>query len=154
MTMTAIATRGRTPISPITAWLNDLTPKAQGYVAELVNEGGFPLDDVYTFTEDYGVDALLSGYYEEWCRLDNVCGHTQSAIEAFVDEFGIHEIGSFEDAYVGEYDSEEAFAEEYYADHRGTHIPAGIVVDWQATFEGGLSDDYSYVNGYVFSRNY
>lgn len=55
-----------------------------------------------------------------------------------------------QDAFVGEYDSEDTFAEEI-ANELET-IPDWIVVDWQATYDYSLQYDYFNDGGY-FWRN-
>lgn len=141
------------PSTPVGAWFTALTPDLQGDIAEMVNEAGYPLDDIREFVETYGASAYADGHYVTWCELTED-GHDNEAIEAFVEEFGIDAIGEFEDAYVGEYGSEAEFAEQHVTDCCDLDMPRWVVVDWQATWNSGLCDDFTYINGYVFRSTF
>lgn len=82
--------------------------------------------------------------YDELCEQ-----YPKDAVDIFLEEFTDDDLESFSDAYYGEYDSEADFAEQFY-DEMGKQIPDGIVVDWQATWDSYLSDDYHFEDGYVF----
>lgn len=143
--MTALST-------PMGEWFTELSTDIQGDIAEMVNENGYPLSDIREFIEQYGADAYASGHYVTWCELTERSGADNDAIEAFVEEFGIHCLDGFEDAYRGEYDSEADFAEQYtndcYTDT--TALPGWVVIDWQATWDNEVSSSFTYNNGYVF----
>ena len=140
---------------PMGEWFTALSADVQGDITEMVNENGYPLSDIEDFIEQYGVGMYSDGHYVTWCRLTEELGATNNAIEAFVEEFGIYCIDGFEDAYRGEYDSEADFAEQYTNDcyTLGT-MPDWVVIDWQATWDTGLSDSFVYNNGYVFISNW
>ncbi len=150
-TMTATLTAPAT--APLGTWFTELSADTQADITEMVNENGYPLTDIQDFVETYGEQAYVAGYYVTWCELTEQCGADNEAIEAYVDEVGIDAISSFEDAYMGEYDGEAEFAEQYYVDMLGNEIPDAIVVDWQATWDSNLRYDYVYNNGYVFNSN-
>lgn len=135
-------------------WFTALSADTQADITEMVNEGGYPLHDIQEFVETYGEQAYIDGHYVKWCELEEDCGASTEAIEAFVDEFGIDAIGSFEDAYYGEYGSESEFAEEYVTNrYTMGHMPSWVVIDWQATWDTQLRYDFAYNNGYVFNSN-
>ena len=92
---------------------------------------------------------------EEMMKLYNdLCEeYDQDAVDEFIDYWSIHDLSSFEDAYIGHYKSESDFAEQRTKEVHG-EIPSYVTVDWAATFENHLSDDYVYENGYVFRRNW
>jgi hypothetical protein len=121
----------------------------QAKLDELV-EDSFALDDMIAFIEQYGNDNFIQ-FYEEY--VENGENYCYEAVDAFVDEFGIDAIAHFTDAYYGQYDSEEEFAEQFYGDVYG-ELPAHLVVDWTATWESNLRYDFSFNNGYVFNCNY
>lgn len=148
-TMTSTATLTK----PVGEWFTALSADLQADITEMVNENGYPLSDIEEFVENYGADAYSKGYYVAWCELTED-GHDNDAIEAFVDEFGIQEIERFEDAYYGEYGSENEFAEQYTTDCYTLSMPEWVVVDWQATWDTELSDSFTYNNGYVFNSTY
>ena len=139
-----------TTTRPMPTWFTDLAAETQATITEMVNEQGYPLRDIRDFVETYGAQAYASGHYATWCQLTEELGATNEAIEAFVEEFGIHSIDGFEDAYRGEYDSEAEFAEQYTTDCYTLDMPEWVVVDWQATWDTELSDSFKYNNGHVF----
>ena len=132
------------------AWFTALNTDIQADIMEMVNENGYPLDDIRDFVETYGPEAYANGHYVTWCQLEEEIGADTAAIEAFVEEFGIDAIDGFEDAYMGEFDSEADFAEEYTTGEYNTDVPDFVVVDWQATWDAYLSYYFEYNDGYVF----
>ena len=151
MTLTPLTT------APLGEWFTALSADLQGDITEMVNENGYPLSDIREFVEAYGAEAYASGHYITWCELTEHSGADNDAIEAFVEEFGIDAIGSFEDAFHGEYDSEEDFAQRYFDNMYsgvGQLEDAGLVIDWQATWDTNLRYDFSYNNGYVFRSDF
>ena len=141
---------------PVTEWFTELSADVQADIIEMVNEAGYPLSDIRDFIEQYGVEAYSNGHYVTWCQLTEELGATNDAIEAYVDEVGINYISSFEDDFVGEYESEEDFARSYF-DGNYHNIDVlednGVVIDWQATWDSNLSHHYAYNNGFVFNTN-
>lgn len=145
-------------VRPMGAWFTALRGDTQLDITEMVNEQGYPLNDIRDFVEQYGEEAYCAGHYVTWCELTEQTGADNEAIEAYVDEVGIDNIGGFEDAYHGEFDSEAEFAEEYYTNimcYQDVEraVERGIVVDWQATWDTNLRYDFAYNNGYVFNTN-
>jgi len=113
-------------------------------------EDSFYLDDMLDFINEHGDDNFIK-YYDDYVRFGE--DNSYAAVDAFIEEFGIQEVERFEDAYHGEWESPEVFAE-VYCDDMGYTIPDLIVVDWEATWERNLQDDYAFNNGYVFNKNY
>jgi len=141
---------------PVTEWFTELSADVQADIIEMVNEAGYPLSDIRDFIEQYGVEAYSNGHYVTWCQLTEELGATNDAIEAYVEEVGINYISSFEDDFVGEYESEVDFARSYF-DGNYHNIDVlednGVVIDWQATWDDNLSYNYAYNNGFVFNTN-
>ncbi len=79
--------------------------------------------------------------------------HDAAAIEAFIELYGEENVGSFEDAYQGEYESGAHFAESLVADCYCLDIPAFVCIDWEATLDE-LSYAYSIEDGHVFCDNF
>jgi hypothetical protein len=150
MTSTMTATLTAPAVRPMGEWFTALSADLQGDITEMVNDAGYPLLDIKDFIEAYGAEAYSDGHYVTWCELTED-GHDNDAIAAYIDEVGIDGIGSFEDAYRGEYDSEAEFAEQWFVDIYSFEAPDGIVVDWQATWDTNLQYDFAYNNGYIFS---
>ncbi len=133
----------------MTATVVTYPANVQQKIDELVADN-YALDDIVDFIDVYGNDDFVE-YYEEYC--ENGENYSYDAVDAFVDEFGIECIAHFSDAYYGEYDSEEDFAEQFTADVYG-EPPAHLVVDWSATWNCNLRYDFSFNGGYVFNKNY
>ena len=79
--------------------------------------------------------------------------YDQDVVDEFIDYWTVDDLSYFKDAYIGHYKSESDFAEERTEELYG-EIPSYVVVDWAATYENHLSDDFVYQNGYVFRRNW
>lgn len=140
---------------PMAAWFTELTAKAQTLVTDMVNEQGYPLDDLADFIEEFGEEYLFDGTYLEWVRLTND-GHGDDAIRAFIAIEGINELtyDAFNSAYVGEYDCPADFAEEHYTSNCGVNIPDGIVVDWEQTYDNSLDEEFIHEGRYFFNRSW
>jgi hypothetical protein len=139
---------------PMGDWFTALNDDIQGDIMEMVNEAGYPLDDIRDFIETYGAHSYANGHYVTWCQLEEELGASTLAVRAFVEEFGIDAIDGFEDAYYGEYASEAEFAEEYATGDYNVKVPDFVVIDWQATWDTNLSYNFTYNNGYVFRSTY
>jgi hypothetical protein len=138
--------------SPMGAWFTELTGEAQMRIIEMVNEEGYPLDDVQEFVEEFGEKYLLDGIYEEWETLSY--NYNEDAIRGFIELNGIHELtrGAFIDAYVGEYESGAEYARDYN-EQKGS-VPQDLVINWEATWEAHFTDSYEWAQGYVFNRHW
>lgn len=140
---------------PTGKWFTALSADIQGDITEMVNENGYPLSNIRDFIEQYGAQAYADGLYATWCELEEDCGASTEAIEAFVEEFGVYCLESFEDTYRGEYSSEANFAEQYTTDCcQMEYMPSWVVIDWQATWDTELSSSFTYNNGHVFLSNW
>jgi hypothetical protein len=141
---------------PMAEWFLALGADTQAEITEMVNEEGYPLSDIEEFIEAYGEEAFVAGHYITWCELTERPGASNDAIEAYVDVVGIDCIDGYEEAYVGEYDSEVDFARAYFDEnyHGVDALEAnGVVIDWQATWDTNLRYNYGFSNGYVFNTN-
>jgi hypothetical protein len=135
----------------MTATVVTYPANVQQKIDELVADN-YALDDIVDFIDVYGNDDFVE-FYEEYC--ENGENYSYDAVDAFVDEFGIECIAHFTDAYYGQYDSEEDFAEQFCADvynFNADNTP--IVVDWTATWNCNLRYDFSFADGYIFNKNY
>lgn len=128
--------------------------------SDIVRACGYESDGIMHYTEFYTqlLDANgtlnkpeptnISEEYQE--LYDKLCeNHHEDAIEAFLTIWEESDLHGFEDAYVGCYESEKDFAEQYTTDCYGLNVPSFVIIDWQATWDQ-LSYDYEFVNGYVF----
>ncbi|NBV29376.1 hypothetical protein EBS02_10270 [bacterium] len=135
----------------MTATVVTYPANVQQKIDELV-EQNYAIDDIVEFINENGNDNFVE-YYEEYC--ENGENYSYDAVDAFVDEFGIECIAHFSDAYYGQYDSEEDFAEQFCADMYNFNADnTPIVVDWTATWNCNLRYDFSFNGGYIFNKNY
>lgn len=118
-------------------------------IQELLDEN-YCLEDIVEFI-DQNTEEDFRDYYENYVSAGEDNGY--EAVDAFIEEFGLDCVSSFEDSYQGRYDSESQFAEQF-CDDMGYVIPDFVEVDWQATFDRQLCYDYSFVDGYVFNKNF
>jgi len=114
-------------------------------------EDNYDLDDILEFVDQYSEKDLVS-FYEEYCTAGEKIGY--DVVDAFVNHHGISNSEYAEDAFRGVYCDEATFTEEVITEVYGYDIPAGVVVDWQATWEQNLRYDYDFIDGYVFSSSF
>jgi hypothetical protein len=87
--------------------------------------------------------------YQELCNR-----YGADAIDAFLELYDENDLGHFEDAYQGSYDSEADFAEQFTTDVYGFDAPSFVVVDWDATWNCNLRYDFDFEDGFVFNKNW
>ena len=131
---------------------SELSQKALDYITELV-EGTYALDDILQFITEYNSDDFIN-YYVDYVEQGEKVGF--DVVDAFLEINNISAIDSAEEVYIGEYESEADFAENYYNDIMD--VPDALVIDWKETFHQSLSYDYDYVKGhmkgYVFRHDF
>ena len=126
----------------------ELSQKALDYITELV-EGNYALDDILEFLKEYNSDDFIN-YYFDYVDQGEKVGF--DIVDYFLEENDISDVVRVEEVYVGQYDSEADFAEDFYNDRM--NVPSELVIDWAETFQQSLSYDYDYVNGFVLLRNW
>jgi len=130
----------------------ELSQKALDYITELV-EGTYALEDILQFITEYNSDDFIN-YYVDYVEQGEKVGF--DVVDAFLQENNISDVARVEDVYMGEYESEADYAENYYNDIMD--VPDALVIDWKETFYQSLSYDYDYVKGYmkgyVFQSNF
>ena len=115
-------------------------------------EDGHDEDEMKEFIETHGNSDFLC-YYEDYARM--VDEFDQETVDAFLEEFDLMDVEHLNDAYHGRFDSEAEFAETFVNDCYGLpDMPYWISIDWEKTWEDGLSWDYTFYNGYVFCNHY
>jgi len=131
---------------------SELSQKALDYITELV-EGTYALDDILQFITEYNSDDFIN-YYVDYVEQGEKVGF--DVVDAFLEINNICDIASTLEVYIGEYESEADFAENYYNDIMD--VPDALVIDWKETFYQSLSYDYDYVKGhmkgYVFQHDF
>ncbi len=130
----------------------ELSQKALDYITELV-EGTYALEDILQFITEYNSDDFIA-YYVDYVEQGEKVGF--DVVDAFLEENDISDVARVEDVYMGEWESEADYAENYYNDIMD--VPDSLVIDWEETFHQSLSHDYDYVKGhmkgYVFQSNF
>jgi len=133
---------------------DEVAKEAYAKLTEMVNEQGYPLDDIRDFIDTYGYVAFVDGHYETWEQITDQLGVENEVVEAFVEEFGIDYIDGFEDSYQGTYRNGAEFARELVeGGWEIDNIPDFVQIDWEATWEN-LSGDYTEVDGYIFRNTW
>ena len=134
-----------------TQWLEQLPENVAPKVIEMVAEEGETVSDIREFVEAYGYKHLLNGGYETWSDLSE--SYDIEALEAFVEDYGIENIDSFEDAYCGQFgDIREAV--EMLLEIYEVEVPDFVVIDHDATWNANLRHDYTFEGGFLFNRNF
>jgi hypothetical protein len=118
-------------------------------------EDNHDLNCMLEFIDENDEDTFVT-YYEDYVDQGEKVGY--DVVDAFVEEEGFCDVEHCEEAYVGTYADGATFAEEL-SENMGESIPDWIVVDWDMTWERGLSYDYTLVekgfrNCYIFRRYY
>ena len=126
----------------------ELSQKCLDYITELV-EDNYALDDILEFLKEYNGDDLIA-YYVDYVIQGDKVGF--DVVDAFLEENDISDVSRTQDVYMGEYNSEADFAENYFNDIMD--VPGGLVIDWEETFQQSLSYSYDYVKGYVFRHDF
>ena len=137
-------------IAPTTSFTDE--EHALNYLEELLEEGE-DRDEMEAFIEVHGhKDFYL--YFDEY-RVA-VKEFDQETVDAFLGaDFDISDISRLEDAYYGCFDSEEEFTENFVSECYGLpDMPYWIAIDWEKTWDDGLSWDYTFNNGYVFCNHW
>lgn len=114
-------------------------------------EENYELTDILEFVDEHSEKDLIS-YYETYVEQGEKIGF--DVVDSFIEYHGdVSYVEHVEDAYRGSYDSEVDFAEEFTTEIHG-EIPSYFVVDWLATWNTNLSDDFVFVNGFVFRSDF
>ena len=117
-------------------------------------EEGEDRDEMEAFIEEHGHKSFYN-HFDEYRQA--VKDYDQETVDAFLGaDFDIDDISKLEDAYYGQYDSEEDFTENFVSECYGLprEFPSWIKIDWSETWEDGLSWDYTFYDGYVFCNHY
>jgi hypothetical protein len=134
-------------------------------MSEIVRECGYVVDGKLKYTAFYTelleVKGLLDKkepteisdeYQELYDELTEK--YSEEAVDAFLELYDESDLEYFEEAYYGEYKSEADFAEDFTNDSFGYEAPSFVVIDWQSTWDQGLSYDFDYEDGFVFNKNW
>lgn len=107
-------------------------------IDELLDEN-YALDDILEFIDEHNESDFVA-YYEEYVRCGEAIGY--DAVDALIDELGdVSYIEDCDERYLGHFDNEAEFAEEYYSELY--EVPSALVIDWEATWETSLRYDFT-----------
>jgi antirestriction protein len=108
---------------------------------DFYSESGIDEDDFYNILE-----------YGDMCTQ-----YPAEVVDAYVSNFDVNELDKLKDRYQGEYDSEEDFArhlvEDVYPEVLKKMGELSIYFDYEAYADELFSDEYDFVDGYVFNRS-
>ena len=137
-------------IAPTSSFATD--EQVQEHLEGLL-EDGHDEDEMREFIETHGNSDFMC-YYEDYVRM--VGEYDQETVDAFLEEFDMMDIEHLQDAYMGHYGSGEEFAESFVSDmgYIVNDLPYWIAIDWEKTWDDGLSWDYTFNNGYVFCNHW
>lgn len=116
-------------------------------IEELVADS-YSLEDIVEFI-DANSEEDFRNFYEDYVTTGEE--YSYGAVDAFIEEFGIDNIGSFMDAYRGEWESKADYAENFVTDCYSIELPSFLEIDWENTFE---NLDCVYSNGFVFDSQF
>ena len=111
-------------------------------------------NEMCDFIEKYGETMFLT-HYETYHRL--VDDYGQNLIDEFAEHYDVDCVENFEDMYQGQYTGGAEFAEMIASDcgYVSRDMPTWIEIDWEKTWDKGLSYDYTELTGgHIFSNNY
>jgi len=100
--------------------------------------------------EDVETEIEFDDEDQEEQFLELCVNYPQKALEIYYDNIG--NFDEFEEAYMGEYDSEAHFTEEMVANFSDSQLPSWIVVDYQATWDSSMRFDYWEEDNYFFQN--
>jgi hypothetical protein len=100
---------------------------------------------------DENSEEEFQDYYELYVELGEENGY--EAVDAFIKENDISDLNYFVDAYIGEYQSPERMAEDYF-DGETDRMDYRISIDWVETAEYLLQHDVDRVDDFYFRCNW
>lgn len=100
---------------------------------------------------DENSEEEFQEYYEEYVELGEENGY--EAVDAFIKENDVSDLKYFVDAYIGEYQSPERMAEDYF-DGETDRLDYRISIDWEETAEYLLQHDVDRVDDFYFRHSW
>jgi len=128
-----------------------LKPETVEFIEENCIEGEYELTDALEFIAEHNEDDFVQ-FYDEYIEQGERCGY--DVVDSFIKENGIVNVEHCEDAFVGCYSSEADFVEEYIENVLEVDILTWICVDYQATWDSSVRFDFTFVDGYVFRKDF
>jgi antirestriction protein len=123
-----------------------------------LTEDNYELTDILEFIDENSEDDFVA-YYEEYVEQGEKLGY--NVVDSFVAENGFCDVEHCEEAYAGTFRDTDDFVEDLMESTGDLdNLPSYVVVDFQATWDRGLSYDYDAVTDketgmvHVFRRYY
>ena len=115
------------------------------------NDEEYALSCMLEFIDEHNEDDFVQ-FYDTYIEMGERVGY--AVCDTFIEEEGICNLEHVEDAFVGYYDTIDAFVEEHIEEIAGVDLPVWICVDYAETWRCSLQYDYNFYNGMVFRRDY
>ena len=128
-----------------------LKPETVEFIEENCIEGEYELTDALEFIAEHNEDDFVQ-FYDEYIEQGEKVGY--DTVDAFIKENGIVNVEYCEDAFVGCYSSEADFVEEYIDQVLEVDVATWICIDYQATWDSSVRFDFTFVDGYVFRKDF
>ena len=127
------------------SYRDTLAPETVTLIDNFV-ESQYDLGAILEWIDENGENNFAE-YYEEYVELgEEFC---YEAVDAFIRENDISDLEYFADAYIGEYQSPERMAEDYF-DGETDRLDYRISIDWRETAECLLQHDVDRVEDFYF----
>jgi hypothetical protein len=110
----------------------------------------YDLGCILEWIDENGEDNFAE-YYEEYVELGEENGY--EAVDAFIKENDVSDLKYFRDAYIGEYDSPERMAQDFF-EYEWNTLDYRISVDWEETSQYLLQHDVDRVDDFYFRHSF
>ena len=127
------------------SYRDTLAPETVALI-EKFQEEMFDLGCMLEFIDEHSEEDFRE-YYEDYVEVGEENGY--EAVDAFINENDISDLKYFVDAYIGEYQSPERMAEDYF-DGETDRLDYRISIDWEETAEYLLQHDVDRVGDFYF----
>jgi spore coat protein CotH len=131
------------------SYRDTLAPETVALI-EKFQEEMFDLGCMLEFIDEHSEEDFRE-YYEDYVEVGEENGY--EAVDAFINENDISDLKYFVDAYIGEYQSPERMAEDYF-DGETDRLDYRISIDWEETAEYLLQHDVDRVGDFYFRHNW
>jgi hypothetical protein len=119
--------------------------KIDGFV-----ESQYDLGCMLEFIDEHS-EKEFAEYYFKYVELGEENGY--EAVDAFIKQNDLYDLKYFADAYIGEYQSPERMAQDYF-DGETDRLDYRISIDWLETAEYLLQHDVDRVGDFYFRCSY
>lgn len=119
-------------------------------IDRLLENEVYNLGSILEFIDKYDEEDFRE-YYTEYVEIGEENGY--EAVDAFIKENDVSDIKYFTAAYIGEFQSPERMAEDYFEDETD-RLDYRISIDWVETAEYLLQHDVDRVGDFYFRCSY